>query len=318
MSVNLIPIVELKLDEGFDNPKTKKSILLFSEYYKEYYQKDYQDFSFTIIYESKIIGYVLCGLLNKNLSIPDGGVTIELGEISINKQKKIFGFIVDHLIKLSQDHGAADIVIKDRLRSETLSPLGEVLFNKRFDSKLSFEMEIPFPDFREQDFHASMRKSYKSLISWGKKELSLKYINQLNPDRKAFDLFQAFHVKIAGRQTRSQETWDKQFRMIEEGLGEMLLAYYKDDLVAGSFYADYGNTSIYFTGVHERSLFEYGLSHYLLYEGIKRSYERKNTRRFSLGYFESNINDPKWYNIQFFKKGFCKDLKPVIFWTKKG
>ena len=105
--------------------------------------------------------------------------------------------------------------------------------------------------------------------------------------------------------------------MIQEGFGEALLAYYQENLISASLFIDAYRTSLYFTGVYERGLFQYGISHYLLFEGICRSFKRGNTNLFSLGYFDTDIQDPKWYNIQFFKKGFVRNLKPVIFWSKE-
>jgi hypothetical protein len=105
--------------------------------------------------------------------------------------------------------------------------------------------------------------------------------------------------------------------MIEQGIGELILAYYQDKLVAGSLFMDQYDTSMYFTGVYERELFEYGLSHYVLYLGVCRSYARGTTQHFSLGNFETDIIDPKWYNIQFFKKGFCQTMVPTLLWHKK-
>ena len=104
--------------------------------------------------------------------------------------------------------------------------------------------------------------------------------------------------------------------MLEQGFGELVLADYEGKLVAGSLFIDQFDRTIYFTGVYERELFDYGISHYLLYMGICRSAARANTDYFSIGCYETDITDRKLFNIQFFKKGFAENLRPIILWNK--
>ena len=105
--------------------------------------------------------------------------------------------------------------------------------------------------------------------------------------------------------------------MAKAGLGEMSLAYLNEDLVAASFFADYAYTTVYFTGVYERDLFDKGLSHFMVYDGICQSNLRGNYGQLTLGYFETQEKNSKISNIQFFKKGFAQKMDPVIFWTKE-
>lgn len=318
MSLEFIPLLDIPLNNDFFKKKSLRSFELFSDYYKKYYGDNYKDLSFAIFSKNRLIGYVLCSALDSILTTPDGAVRIVLSDHLPKKDKKFFlTGLLEHLTNLANLNVCEKIIIKDSLDQPCLSPLGEILFNQRFESRLTFEMDIPFSNFSEKIFHASLRKSYKSLISWGQKELKRDFINKDNLDRGRFNEFQEFHHRISGRVTRSQETWDAQYNMLEKGLGELILATYKGQLAAGSLFSDYGDISTYFTGVYERDLFVFGVSHFILYEGILRSYSRHQTSRFSLGYFDTNIEDPKWYNIQFFKKGFCKDLTPVIFWSRK-
>lgn len=318
MTLEFINLSELKDKIDILLNRDMKSACLFSNYYKEYYQDKYIDLSFLLINNGEEIGYVLCSSLENKLTLPDGGIIIVLKpNTPKHNHKKIYSQIVERLHFQANAYGCNTIVIKDNLPNGNQSILGEILFNQRFKSRLTFEMSIDFADFHQDKFHASLRKSYKSLISWGKRELKTIHINQDNLDYDYFQQFKAFHHKISGRQTRSDLSWKLQYKMIEEGVGELVLAKYSDQIIAGSLFADYADTSIYFTGVYERDLFEFGVSHFLVYEGISSAYRRNFTSMFSLGYFDTDIEDPKWYNIQFFKKGFCDSLIPIVFWSKE-
>lgn len=295
-----------------------ESLKLFARYYQEYYKENFIDLTFVVVENNKILAYVLCCILGDNITLPDGGVVIKLCDAHINDKEKQKSYIsiLEHLKSLSDNHKCS-LTIKDFLANGSLSILGAQLFNSRFHSKLTFEMQIDYVNFNADEFYVNVRRRYKPFINWGKKNLIVTNINKDNLCFVRFKEFQDFHFKISGRKTRSDESWNKQYEMIKSGLGELILADYNGQLAAGAFFADYDDASVYFTGVFDRELFDFGLSHFILYEGINRSFERGNTSRFSLGYFDTDIKDPKWYNIQFFKKGFCRELKPTIFWSKE-
>ncbi len=311
----------LPLSYDFSNPHDKSSQLsglhFFQKYYAEYYGEAFADFSFYLANDNGKVINVLCYKINDQLCWPLDGVKADsFNAYSKSDAKEIANIIVNHVEAKANESSCAQIVIKDTLPEGKLSTLGEVLFNAKYHSKITYEMLIDFQGFSENAYYKTIRKSYKSLINWGKKNLNINIINKENLSLDEFLAFKQFHHKISGRQTRSDASWNIQYQMIEQGIGELILAYYQDNLVAGSLFMDQYDISMYFTGVYERDLFEFGLSHYLLYLGVCRSYERGMTKHFSLGNFETDIIDPKWYNIQFFKKGFCQTMVPTLLWHK--
>jgi hypothetical protein len=269
-----------------------------------------------ILCGGEVVGYVSCCALNGKLCRPGGGLCIQLYCDNEKTQGKLYKEIINYIHTLAKENSCEEIVIMDTFNDGQLSCLGEVLFNNRYKSNLTFEMIVEYSGFNEENYHRDLRKSYKSLLNWGKKNLSICYLVNQNISRDLFDSFKELHQKISGRQTRSDETWMIQYQMIQDNMGELILGYYEGKLVAGSLFLDQGDVSIYSTGVYERELFDFGISHSLLYQGICRSYNRGNTSKFLLGYFDTDIQDSKWYNIQFFKKGFSEKLVPTILWNK--
>ena len=292
-----------------------KNTHFLSAYYQEYYKDKVQDLTFGILHENKVSGYVLCYELDKKLCLPNDGVKIILLEDNSKETSQTYKKTLDHILLLAKQNLCTEIVIQDKLLNGELSSLGIILFNNKYHAKITFEMLIEYENFNEIFYRKNLRKSYKSLINWGKNNLEIKIINNNNQLLEEFLNFKNFHLKISGRQTRSDDSWMIQYKMIQHGFGELILAYYQEKLVAGSLFTDQDDVSIYFTGAYERDLFEFGISHYLLYQGICRSYARGNASKFSLGYFDTDIKDSKFYNIQFFKKGFCEKLVPTILWS---
>lgn len=287
---------------------------LFSMYYHEYYGENFSNLSCLITQGPAVVARVLCYKIADELCLPNDGVKIEVYNKQINL-KGLITFIMIYLNKCATENNCKKIKIQDFFFDNKMSFVGEKLFNERYHAQLTFDMRIDFKAFNEASYYKNLRKSYKSLINWGKKNLIITYINKKNLCWDTFKEFKRFHHKVAGRKTRSDKTWEIQYEMLKQGFGELVLAYYEDSLVAGSLFADFEGTSVYFTGVYERELFNFGLSHYVLYHGICRSQQRKQTSSFSLGYFDTDIINEKFYNIQFFKKGFTEQLFPTILWN---
>ena len=308
-----------ELDKSVVEELGLSSFLMLSSYYNEYYKEKFSEESFVILDQGIAQVIVFCSVLDNQVTLPDGACKINfLKNLSGKIQKKIIKSILLYLSEIAERKSCKNIVIKDVLNDDSsLSVLGQELFNQKFYTRLTFEMEVGHEDFSPQSFYTKIRDRYKSRVNWGKKNLRIVTVNKDELCKETFQDFKSFHKKISGRQTRSNETWESQYKMIQAGFGEALLAYYEEKLVSASLFIDVYRTSLYFTGVYERELFQHGISHYPVFEGICRSFKRGNTNLFSLGYFDTNIQDPKWYNTQFFKKGFARNLKPVIFWLKE-
>ncbi len=316
MNIEFIKSSKEFLNSDIQQKLCIQNTFLLTEYYEEYYGSSFKDLSFFVMLDSEMVAYVSCCVLDGKLCKPGDGISIQLHSNDGKNKIKLYDSIIHHIAILAKDNECEEIIIKDPLVGAQLSTLGDRLLHNRYQSNLSFEMVINYENFSDKNYHASLRKSYKSLVNWGKKNLEIIYINHQNICLKSFQAFQQFHHLISKRKTRSDHSWNIQYNMIEQGYGELILGYLDGKLVIGSLFVDQDNTSIYFTGVYERELFNFGLSHYSIYQGVCRSHMRGKTSHFSLGCFNSDVKDPKLYNIQFFKKGFCDVFKPTIFWSK--
>ena len=90
----------------------------------------------------------------------------------------------------------------------------------------------------EQDLKKEIRKSFKSLINWGQSNLELMLISHNNLSDQAYEEFMKFrelHFVCAGRRTRSRETWDIQYKCIEEGTIFAILGYWNGQMVTEGY-----------------------------------------------------------------------------------
>ena len=169
----------------------------------------------------------------------------------------------------------------------------------------------PEPDIIKRD----IRDSYRSLLNWGERNLTLKRVDREFPDRALFDLFPQFHAKISGRE-RGRDYWDVYWNDILSGGSELLLAWLSDGtLVSGSIITGRGRTAYYASGVYARDQFDKPLGHWPLWHAMMRAREQGYTR-FDLGELADRwrAND-KEASIAFFKRGFSSGREIRMSWV---
>jgi hypothetical protein len=163
-------------------------------------------------------------------------------------------------------------------------------------------------------WRSTLRKSSRSLINWGRRNLSIYYYNKETPDRALFDQYRAFHAKVAGRVTRGIESWNVMYEWISSGGGELILAFLEKKLVAGSMFIDGTATSIYASAAYDRTQFDKPLAHYPVWLGIERA-QARGMERLELGPVPAKGTVPeKEYQIGYFKRGFATHIETQSIW----
>lgn len=213
--------------------------------------------------------------------------------------------IVEQLYDYAKSYGLPEIKID--MKGYEFPPKGQ--------SKQKFRGLIDLTQ-TEAGLHAGVRKSFKSLINKGRAEMIFKAITKDNADEKAFRDFETFHLQVAGRKTRSSESWNIQFEMIQKGVAELLMGYLEPHgLVSSALFTDYGPVTSYAVAVYNRDLFEKPLAHANVYEGMLRA-KGRGQRTFNLGVIpQEGEASEKEVNIGKFKKGFVPSLTPFYEWT---
>jgi hypothetical protein len=163
-------------------------------------------------------------------------------------------------------------------------------------------------------WRAALRKSSRSLINWGRRNLSIAQVNKERPDRVLFDRYREFHAEVAGRVTRPEASWNVMYEWIIRGGGELTLASLEHKMVAGSMFIDGTETSIYASGVYDRTQFDRPLGHYPMWLGIEHA-QMRGMKRLELGAVphQGTVSE-KEYQIGYFKRGFATHTETYIEW----
>ena len=161
-----------------------------------------------------------------------------------------------------------------------------------------------------------IRKSYRSLINWGKQNLQMRYVSANDQKFDLFETFPDFHRQIAGKQHYGPAFWNTLWSFITQGTAELSLAYHEQNQLVGCVYvADAGKTTYYSMGVFNRNLFNSPLSHFPVFDAMVRASSR-GMKIFDLGEIpvkNDGIND-KEVQIGFFKRGFASNYNRFTLW----
>jgi len=164
----------------------------------------------------------------------------------------------------------------------------------------------------EELIKMNIRKSFKSLINWGKKNLQIDIIDSNNLDKIKFNSFKDFHVKVSGRKTRSDKTWDLQYDAIRNNEAYLTLGNLNGVLVSGAYIAHGTDIAYYGVAVNDRELMAENLpiGHSILFKSIILA-KKKGLNKFIVGDYNF-VEDEKINAITKYKKGFVNSmsLKP--------
>lgn len=162
------------------------------------------------------------------------------------------------------------------------------------------------------DIKSNFRKSYKSLVSSGKKVWQVDVMEESN--QKVWDEYRTLHFQVAGRRTRSSKSWQMQHQEIEERRALLVtLRHQEGRLVGGGFFRLSRDEGVYSVGVYDRELFDKPLGHVVQYRAIEEM-KKRGIRWYKIGCrpypSDQPSNAEKEIRIGEFKQGFSSHLFP--------
>jgi len=215
------------------------------------------------------------------------------------------GIVREELQNILQTHeNATAIYLEHR---PTLSPVSRLLLDSGAEAAATFSQIIDL-SAPETQLRSQIRKSYKSLINWGTKNLKLRLLDHTNVTVEAMEQFRLLHVEVAGRETRSARTWELQLEMIRAREAFAIFGDMERQLVTAALFMHSPKYCLYGVSASKRELFEKPLSHAVLWMAILHA-KKTGCRFFESGwqYFPKQGKPPptpKELNISAFKKGF--------------
>jgi hypothetical protein len=285
-------------------------------YYSAVFGPQVSDTSFTVVDGNEPLLFVPCSAGATNLDYY--GMPIKLfGREGASKDaiERAIRLAFHEFDSVMSQNNLLCASVADVESGVELSAIGKQCLNRRAAATLCLSGSCDLSDLDQ--LRRSLRKSYRSLVNWGRSNLKIEYVNSSHPDRELFDRYQSFHRDTAGRSTRPQKSWNVMFEWLVEGGGELILGSLSDGrLVTGTMIVDGTEISNYASGVYDRTRFDKPLAHWPLWLSIDRS-NKRGMRQFDLGDLPISEASQKELDIGYFKRGFASKISTWITWTWK-
>ena len=130
-------------------------------------------------------------------------------------------------------------------------------------------------------------------------------------DKKTWSDFIKLHFNEAEKKTRSNKSWDIQFKNINRGNSILMYCKKGDKLIGGAYFDLSNNEALYSVGVYSKHYKDIPISHILQFKAIKEL-KKRNIRWYKLGQYLANRMNKyytnKDFNIAFFKLGFASEI----------
>jgi len=285
-------------------------------YYPAVYKEARRDESFAVVEQGEPLLLVLCTLGSEHLDYFGSPIKLFLRP-GLAAQEATLSVLAAfaHLDEMIARNGVRHVVIVDEDSVGTLSPVGKQCLNRNFNAAVRLTA-VGDLTVGEQERKRQLRKSFRSLVNWGRRNLTIAFVNVGNADRELFERYRELHYRVAGRTTRSLESWGVMFEWITSGAGELLIGSLADgSIVTGTMIVDGASIAYYASGAYDRDRLDLPLTHWPLWLAMLRSAER-GLRIFDIGVLPPEGSaTKKEVAIGYFKRGFATAITTGIAWN---
>ena len=157
-----------------------------------------------------------------------------------------------------------------------------------------------------------IRDSFRSLITAGARHWEIGLLTSESPS--IWHEFKQLHFDVAGRATRSAESWDMQLQRVK--IGSSFLVYLRNhfgQMVGAGFFSLSRDEGQYDVGAYDRALFDKPLGHVVQYRAIQEL-KARGIRWYKIGArpfaCDSPVPTEKEMSISDFKQGFASHIFP--------
>lgn len=168
------------------------------------------------------------------------------------------------------------------------------------------------------EIKAGFRKSFRSLVTSGERLWRVEILRAPG-DSAVWEEFRKLHIEVAGRVTRSLESWELQHAALADD--EAFLVVLRDAesrMVGAGYFMCSRDEGAYAVAAYDRTLFDKPLGHVVQYHAIQEM-QRRGCRWYRLGALCFPGDDPmpteKELAIASFKQGFASNVFPAFLLT---
>ena len=271
------------------------------KYNNEYFKGCYVDYSIVVFEKSTFFIAMMSFSKDDKLSFFGESINVYDSNENSTNLNLAYNIFYKKILSFKKEFSFSKLYFSDN--KKILSKF----FDNSFSNLLDYQMDIDLSQ-SEDLIKMNIRKSFKSLINWGSANLKIEVISSDNANKIKFDDFKDFHIKVSGRKTRNDHTWDLQFESLINNEAYLVLGYLEGQLVSGAYIAHGSEIAYYGVAVNDRELMSKKLpiGHAILYNSILFA-KKKGLSKFILGSLNYSEDD-KVNAILKYKKGFTNTI----------
>lgn len=162
-----------------------------------------------------------------------------------------------------------------------------------------------------EQIKSNIRRRYRSYINKGLKLWQSQILTSVSLEQ--IEEIRLFHIKTAGKETRSVETWLQQREMVNNKQAFIVTLRETNGTLIGAAIFNYTKKqAMYSVGIYERSLFDFPIGHTVQMIAIEHM-KKLSIRGYFIGYrdypFEKHQPTEKQSAIGYFKEGFSNKVE---------
>lgn len=297
---------------GFDEGRDR----FFFKYFAATLDDEWKDVSFAVVEDAELLAAVSCGAASGEITWFGFPVQIRTRQgLDEARARRTIRLALEFLEEAARSSGVAKVLLDGGSATGALDVTGRLALSSKGEPRIRCLAVVDLAQ-SEDEIRRGLRKSYRSLVNWGRKNIGLRYVNAEDPDFAAFRSYQEFHHRVAGRQTRPQSSWDAMFEWLKAGGGELSLGYDPGGrLLSATLVIDGRYQAEYSSAVYDREQFDKPIAHWPLFDAILRARQRGKAR-FLLGEIPAAASvSSKEFDIGLFKRGFTDRIEVAVAWS---
>jgi hypothetical protein len=233
---------------------------------------------------------------------------IDYKNISKNNIKTFIAEVRKILLKVN-----GFFFFRDYSSNNYLSPIILLLKNSFIKFKIGYSKLIDLGKEENQildSMSQACRQNIKKTLN--NQNIKIEIINNFNISPAIINYFKKMHLEVSGRSTRSDISWDIQYKLIMQNKGFIIKTEYKNEIISMSYFIDNEFICTYGSSVTKREYFNISVNHSVIWTAILEAKKRKCSY-FHIG--EEIINENyslKEKSINSFKDLFGSEHKMFI------
>ena len=299
-------------------------------YQKKYFESlydDYTDISIVILRGGIPIGLWPLAYWRMNDAYIIGSNGLEVlpplivnNNLTTEARRKIFKKCINILERVCDEMNISSYCVKEVLMKNGYSAWSQCfLENNAYVRNVSMgcfvDLSLPLDTILEK-MRRTNRYSIKKAKSLWKSKIVTKN-DDVDTINSTFRQFRKLHMEVAGRETRSKDTWDIQCEALKNSDDFVILLYNKEhELIGASLYSTTKTNVTYSVAAYKRELFKQPVGHISQWLAIEYA-KKLNKQWYYIGQrpYSNDFLKPtdKEIAIGHFKEGFATNFYPTIY-----